>query len=457
MLQRNLTGFLLSIFLLSTLGCQKTNFESQTFAPATLRDVPALKLNFRFETDVPEPTLTNQAVQTEDRNPAVQVDFDQNRQQELIDKTITAPNKQRVLVVYHKATDLPAEFRLDMYTADGKLLQKVTPDTMAVHFADTIVWSPDSSAVAFVAMIRTGQTNAAPPNTNQTSGNANTSPNSEANTGSDTSANNQTGESVDANIPDTNISPAQTNTPAEPPKTVLTFRSEQIYVCDSEGGDVKPITQNEGLIYFYFVWSPDSTALAALAATFQEWNYLQYQAEGKGESFTPVGRPRLVEKNGRERRLDDNSTTVQPVWSPDSAKIAVAFDKQVRIYDAIGDTPTQAAIPLRNQLLISSKAFDEEAQLKEQSGGEDATTNSNTQTNSNANQTAVPSINQTAGLLPDENTLVSFNPIINLEWTEDKMLYLQTGYIKLMKNEADSARSYLRWHRLIFSPQAVGR
>lgn len=457
MLQRNLTGFLLSIFLLSTLGCQKTNFESQTFAPATLRDVPALKLNFRFETDVPEPTLTNQAVQTGDRNEAVQVDFDQNRQQELIDKTITAPNKQRVLVVYHKATDLPAEFRLDMYTADGKLLQKVTPDTMAVHFADTIVWSPDSSAVAFVAMIRTGQTNAAPPNTNQTSGNANTSPNSEANTGSDTSANNQTGESVDANIPDTNISPAQTNTPAEPQKTVLTFRSEQIYVCDSEGGDVKPITQNEGLIYFYFVWSPDSTALAALAATFQEWNYLQYQAEGKGESFTPVGRPRLVEKNGRERRLDDNSTTVQPVWSPDSAKIAVAFDKQVRIYDAIGDTPTQAAIPLRNQLLISSKAFDEEAQLKEQSGGEGATTNSNTQTNSNANQTAVPSINQTAGLLPDENTLVSFNPIINLEWTEDKMLYLQTGYIKLMKNEADSARSYLRWHRLIFSPQAAAR
>ncbi len=460
MLQRNFTGFLLSIFLLSTLGCQKTNFESQTFAPATLRDVPALKLNFRFETDVPEPTLTNQAVQTEDRNPAVQVDFDQNRQQELIDKTITAPNKQRVLVVYHKATDLPAEFRLDMYTADGKLLQKVTPDTMAVHFADTIVWSPDSSAVAFVAMIRTGQTNAAPLNTNQTSGNANASPNFEANTGSDTSANNQTGESADANIQDTNISPAQTNTPAEPPKTVLTFRSEQIYVCDSEGGDVKPITQNEGLIYFYFVWSPDSTALAALAATFQEWNYLQYQAEGKGESFTPVGRPRLVEKNGRERRLDDNSTTVQPVWSPDSAKIAVAFDKQVRIYDAIGDTPTQAAIPLRNQLLISSKAFDEEAQLKEQSG-EDATTNSNTQPNSNANaianQSAVPSINQTAGLLPDENTLVSFNPIINLEWTEDKMLYLQTGYIKLMKNEADSARSYLRWHRLIFSPQAVAR
>ncbi len=181
MYQRNFTGFLLFIFLLSALGCQKTNFETQTLAPATLRDVPALKLNFRFESDVPEPTVTNQAVQTEDRNEAVQVDFDQNRQQELIDKTITAPNKQRVLVVYHKATDLPSEFRLDMYTGDGKLLQKVTPDTMAVHFADTIVWAPDSSAVAFVAMFRTGQTSAAPPSTDQTSSDANASLNSDAN------------------------------------------------------------------------------------------------------------------------------------------------------------------------------------------------------------------------------------------------------------------------------------
>ena len=455
MLQRNFTGFFLLIFLFSALGCQKTNFEPPTFAPASLRDVPALKLNFRFETDVPEPVLTNPTVQTDERNEAVQADFDQNRQQELVDKTITAPNKQRVLVVYHKSTDLPSEFRLDMYTPDGKLLQKITPDTMAVHFAETIVWSPDSSAVAFVAMFRTAQTGAAPTNSNQTPSDANASTNPEANT--DTDSNNQSGESADANSQTANVNPLQTPAPVEP-KPVLTFRSEQIYVCDSEGGDIKPITQNEGLIYFYFVWSPDSTALAALAATFQEWNYLQYQAEGKGESFTPVGRPRLVEKNGRERRLDDNSTTVPPVWSPDSAKIAVAFDKQVRIYDAIGDQPTQAAIPLRNQLLISSKTFDEQAQLKEQSGGgENTNTNSGTQTNTNANQTAVSPVNQTGGLLPDENTLVSFNPIINLEWTEDKMLYLQTGYIKLMKNEADSARSYLRWHRLIFSPQAVGR
>ncbi len=111
----------------------------------------------------------------------------------------------------------------------------------------------------------------------------------------------------------------------------------------------------------------------------------------------------------------------------------------MRIYDAIGDAPTQAAIPLRNQLLISSKAFDENLQ-RQLEGAE--------------NRNAPANTGQETATLPDENSLVSFNPIINLEWTADELLYLQTGYIKQMKNETDSARSYLRWHRLIFSPQA---
>ncbi len=115
---------------------------------------------------------------------------------------------------------------------------------------------------------------------------------------------------------------------AKLPKTVLTFRTEQIYIADANGNDVKPLTQNEGLIYFYFVWSPDSSMLASLAATYQEWNFLQYQADGKGEFFVPMGRPRLIEKNGRERRLDDNLTSVHPVWSPDSAKVAALLTRK---------------------------------------------------------------------------------------------------------------------------------
>jgi hypothetical protein len=459
MFERNFARFLLFTLLLVTFGCQRNIFEKPTVVPSSLRDVPALKLNFRFETDVPAPPV-NETVQTEERNAAVQTDFDQNRTQELLDKTVFSPDKQRILAVYHRVGDLPSEFRLDMYASDGKLLRKITHDGMAVHFQDTIVWSPDSSAVAFVAMVRSGQTNSAPPEnaSNQTANQANSSPNNEANISTDANSNSQNSGNTDANTENANVNPPVTPTPqVEQPKTVLTFRTEQIYISDSNGGDVKPITQNEGLIYFYYVWSPDSSALVALAATYQEWNYLQYQAEGKAEQFTPMGRPRLVEKNGRERRLDDNLTSAQPVWSPDSAKVAVAFEKQVRIYDAIGDAPTQAAIPLRNQLLISSQAFDEELQRKEQGGDANSNINAQTNTNTNANQTINPTPNLPAGTLPDENTLVSFNPVINLEWTEDKMLYVQTGYIKLMKNEADSARSYLRWHRLIFSPQAIAR
>ena len=438
MFQRNFIKFLLAAFLLSTIGCEQKALEKATVAPATLRDVPALRLNFRFEPDVPAPALANQ-VQTEERNAAVQNDFDQNRSLEVLDKTITSPDKQRVLVVFHKIEDLQGDFRLDMYSADGKLLRRITHDGMAVHYPDTIVWSPDSSSVAFMAMGRVSQASATPESQPKTP-ESNTAANIETNTEAE----------ENANVENANAAASQTPN-VEAPNTVLTFRTEQIYICDAGGGSVQPLTQNEGLIYFYFVWSPDSSKLAALAATFQEWRFMNYQADLKGEVFVPFGRLRLIEKNGRERRLNDNLTAVRPVWSPDSAKVADAFDTQVRIYDAIGDAPTQAAIPLRNQLLISSKAFDEQLQQKEPGGN----LNANINANANTNQAANAPSNQPIGSLPDAATLVSFNPIINLEWTEDKMLYLQTGYVKNYKEAANNVQSYLRWHRLIFSPQAV--
>ncbi len=441
---KSIAGLLCLLTILAAVGCQPKIPQSPTAnKPQTLRDVPSLRLNYRFETDVPAPTI-NVPVQSEERNAAVQADFDQNRPQEQLDKTLTSPDKLRVLAVYHRAGDLPSEFRLDMYAPDGQLIRKISYDGMAAHFAETIVWSPDSSAVAFVAMIRGSQTGAMPsppPTENQTNSNVETNLNSTVNSNTNSeNANADANANVDANA---GSAPAQTPV-TDAPKAVLTFRTEQIYMCNREGSDVKPLTQNEGLIYFYFVWSPDSSALAAMAVTFQEWNYLQYQAELKGELFTPAGRPRLVEKTGRERRLDDNLTNVRPVWSPDSAKVAVAFATQTRIYDAIGDSPTQAAIPLINQLKISSKAFDENLARQEQVA-----------VNTNANTNTSVTANQETAVLPDESSLVSFNPIISLEWTEDNLLYLQTGYIKQMKNEADSARSYLRWHRLIFSPQAA--
>ncbi len=455
MQQRNFGKFLLLAFALSIFGCQRANVVNQkTVAPQSLRDVAATRLNFRFEPDVPAPPAANQNAQSDERNAAVQNEFDQNRPQEALDKTITSPDKQHVLAVYHKVEDAQGDFRLDMFSADGKLLRKMTHEGMAVHYPDTIVWSPDSGSVAFMAKARANQTNAAAPKsspdqtaneTNSAAPTPETDANKEANANSDANANQAVENANVAATPQ-----------VEEAKPVLTFRTEQIYTAEANGNDVKPLTQNEGLIYFYFVWSPDSSMLAALSSTFQEWNYLQYQADSRGEIFVPMGRPRVIEKNGRERRLDDNLTAVHPVWSPDSAKVADAFNTQVRIYDAIGDAPTQAAIPLRNQLLISSQAFDKQLQVQEQSNtNAEANTAANTNSNANANTNANQAANQPMGSLPDESTLVSFNPIINLEWTKDSELYLQTGYIKEYKQATDNRRSYLRWHRLIFSPQAI--
>ncbi|KXK06585.1 MAG: hypothetical protein UZ17_ACD001000388 [Acidobacteria bacterium OLB17] len=183
--------------------------------------------------------------------------------------------------------------------------------------------------------------------------------------------------------------------------------------------------------------------VAALAVTSREWEYFDGLAAMKGETWTPVGRLRVVETNGRERRLDDNLTAVRPVFSPDSTKVVTAFDTQVRIYDAVGTTPTQAAIPLRNQLLLSSQAFDREQQLKLQ--GQD--------TNSNANANAAPTPDLATTTLPDPKTLVSFNPIVQVEWPQPELIYLRTAFEKRMQNAADSVTSFSRWHRLVLSGQ----
>lgn len=427
------------------IGCSQNAVDAPGSSPSSLKDVAAVRLNYRYEADVPPPEAPKDATK-EDRNAAVQSDFDANRPQEVLDKTITSPDAKRVLAVYHKSGDMPSEFRLDMYTGDGRILKKVTADVMAVHFPDTIRWSPDSSTLAFVAMIRgaeidtTSTAPAADPETStapstQTTPAAPATPETDANV----NANSDSNQTANANVATSAPTPVA-------PTGILTFRTEQIYICNLDGDGAKAITQNEGLIYFYYVWSPDSSALAALAAKSIEWRYLNERAEQNGEMFVPVGRPRVIEKNGRERRLDDALTAVQPVWSADSSKIACAFDNQVRIYDAVGNAPTQAAIPLRNNLLISSQAYDREQAGKLSASG---TVDSNSAPLSNSNTPVAPTT------LPDEKTLVSYNPIVALNWTADDLLYFETAYMKRMKNEADSVTSFPRWHRLVLTPQAA--
>ena len=424
---------LLILFLITlAISCSRSNTDQPGSMPSSLSEVPAVRLNFRYEADVPPPDASKDA-RVEERNPAVQADFDQSRPQEVLDRTLTSPDSKRVLAIYHRAGDLPSEFRLDMYTGDGRILKKVTADAMAVHFPDTIRWSPDSSMAAFVAMVRgasvdeTASTAAVDPETSQVA-NQNTAvePSPDAN--------------ANANV-DTNVATAAP-TPAAP-TGILTFRTEQIYLCNADGDNARAITQNEGLIYFYYVWAPDSSMLAAVAAKSIEWRYLEQRAELAGEVFVPVGRPRVIETNGRERRLDDALTAVQPVWSPDSAKIACAFEHQVRIYDAAGNTPTQAAIPLRNGLLLSSQVYDRDQASKLNA--------ENVQTDANVAQPAANT--QQATTLPDASSLVSFNPIVALNWSSVDLLYFQTAYMKRMKNDADSVTSFPRWHRLVLSPQ----
>lgn len=392
-----------------------------------MRDVSSVRLNYRYEPDVPPPALDIPPRSDAERNSSVQADFDTNRAQELLDRTITSADKRRVLAVYRTINDLPSEVRLDMYSSEGKLLHKVTADTMAGHFPDTITWSPDSKTVAFVATNRTvGVTPTTPP---------------------------QMGiPPADANVPgpDANAVPAPTPTISAPtpaaPTGILTFKTEQIYICDGEGTGIKALTQNDGLIYFYYVWSPDSSMLAALAATTREWRIQEMMAEGKGEQMMPQGRLRIIEKNSRERRLDDNMTAVRPVWSPDSAKLAVGYETQVRVYDAVGTSPTQAAIPLKNPLLISSQAYDRDQSRKLQA--------SNANADPNANTTPVP--DQPLTTLPDERLLVSYNPIVEVAWTADDLVYFKTAYLRRMKNDADSVTSFARWHRLVLTPQPSG-
>jgi hypothetical protein len=428
-------GIALALFLSAAFaGCGRNDTQTGGGVPGSLKNIPSVRLNYRYEADVPAPDPAEKQTGDE-RNAAVQADFDQNRPQEQLDRTLASSDAKRVLAIYHRTSDLPSEFRIDMYSGDGQLLKKITSDLMAVHFPDTIRWSPDSTSVAFVAMLR-GVSNE-PEQTGPDGVELVPSPSPSSNVNTEADANATTGQAE----PDSNTNAAVPASTPDAPTGILTFRTEQLYICNAEGEGIKPLTQNEGFIYFYYVWAPDSSMLAALALHSREWQELDRRAAIVGAVFVPQGRPRIVEKTGRERRIDDALTAVHPVWSPDSAKVATAFDTQIRIYDALGNNPTQAGIPLRNNLLLSAQAYDQ-AQANSLNADE------NQQPAANTNATTAPST------LPDPSTLVSFNPIVTLNWTSPELLYFQTAYIRRMKNEADSATSFARWHRLVLMPQA---
>jgi hypothetical protein len=372
-------------------GCRKP-WGKQSVRPRSLGDVPAERLAYRFEPDTNAPPATGQDPAA--RLEAIQNDFDTRRKDDALVRTVLSPDRQRALALYETGDMQPGEFRIDLYGADGTFLRNVTPPELSGAFAPTAAWSPDGNHFAFLGRKSvTPQPTPTPP---------------------DAPPEEQPPPDPNASPPDPNA--VATVAPLFAPVPV--FNTEQIYVCNRDGYDLRSLTTREGLLYFYFAWAPDSHALAALACREDEWEARE------ATHLLPAGRPRLVELSGQERLLDDALAEAPPVWSPDSSKVATAFETDVAIYDAVTGTPTSARIKLREPLLLASVAYDEKKLGAKKRDG-----------------------NSGSGLP------VSFNPIVRLEWLLPETLFIQTGFVR--KYPSETVTNFMRWHALHLSPQAA--
>ena len=390
---RSLIFVVLVGFVCTAAGCRRPSGQKQGVRPRTLRDVPAGRLAYQFTADSEAPPNLAQSDESNALVSSIQKSFDTTRPEDALLRTVISPDRQRVLVIYATGGDEPNEYRLDVYGIAGVLQRHVTPADLAVGFTTVAAWSPDGNFISFIGFKRT-QPQPAPTPLEE--------PLPEASPG----------------MPSMSPSPLPTVGPMVP-----IFKTEQIYICNRDGFDLKPLTTRDGLIYFYLAWAPDSHALASLACKENEW---------RESPLSAAGRPRLIELNGSERLLDDMLADVLPVWSPDSSKVATAVGTDVRIYDALTDTPTQATIPLREALLEASRAYDEKEAAKSKKANE----NSATDTTSNTSEAPI-----------------SFNPIVTLEWPQPESLYLQTGFVRNYANE--QRRTWMRWHVLRLSAQAA--
>ena len=383
------TSIITILCLLAAAGCQKI-MDRQDVRPLVLRDVPAQRLAFRFEPDIGLPTEVK-LDESDDKLATIQTDFSTRRPDDALLRTVVSPDGQRALALYGTESEPSPNFRLDLYATDGRFLRNLTPPDLSCVFPETVAWTGDGNLIAFIAhrSVKPAATPTPPP-----------------------------GVALPEGTPD-EAQPTPTVAPSFAP--VATFTTEQIYVCNRDGYDLKPMTSREGLIYFYFAWAPDNHALVALACRESEW------AQRDKAYMLPAGRPRLIGLDGQERLLDDELTECLPAWSPDSAKILTAFDADVGVFDAASNKPTQARIRLRDALIAASLAY-EKTTAKKDNGKDKAP----------ASESGPPA---------------SFNPIVRVEWVAPERLYLQTAYIRLYPNE--SINTFQRWHRLTLSAQAA--
>ena len=389
------------VLLLFAVSC-RSNSDSQGVRPRQLRDVPARRLAFTLQADV-QPPAGLVADDTKTIIPEIQQDFDKRHPDYALVRTVLSPDNQRALALYNTTDEPTQTFRIDLYSADGNFLRDVTPPELAVVFQDSVAWSADSSFIAFVGRKSLQAAQASPTPIEPLT---------------------QTLPSASPGLP----VPTPTVAPAFAPLAV--FNTEQVYLCNRDGYDLKPLTTRDGLIYFALSWAPDTHALVALACKESEW-----QAREK-EFKTPAGRPRLISLDGDERLLDDELAEAPPVWSPDSSKVATSFGVDIGIYDAASKAPTQARIELRERLLAASANFDEKPGPGKSKPEDSPNKTGATQTNA-----------ATSATLP-----VSFNPIVRLEWPAPDKLYIETAYVSL---RSELIKTFSRWHLLNLSPQAA--
>lgn len=384
--------FTILVTLIFAAGC-KSVITRQDVRPRVLRDVPSQNLAYRLTPDTSAPPVDDLS-ESLDKLQAVANEFSTNRKDDALLQTIASPDGRRVLAVYATADEPGSSFRIDLYNSEGQFLRNLIPPDISCVFSETVSWSPDGNFINFIARKRVmpSPTPTPPPDL----------------------------------IPDPEVAPLPAPSIAPSFAPVASFSTEQIYICNRDGYDLKPLTAREGLIYFYFAWAPDGHAMVALACKEEEWN------ERERQFRSPAGRPRLLTPEGSERLLDDNLTDALPVWSPDASKVATAFNTDVAIYDAATNTPTQARITLRDQLITASIAYEEAAAQK---------------SSPSASPSASPAPSPASSREP-----ASFNPIMRLEWPSPERLYFQTAYVRLRPIEAFS---FPRWHLLSLSAQAA--